>query len=162
FITAIYMTRLMRYTFHGPTRVPEAARPHLRDTHWIMTGPLVVLAVLSAVGGWLNLPSIAPLGPTHLLDHWLEPVVGQATLILAGASAPVLKHSTECVIVGLAACVAVTGIALAWWRLDPATLVGQDVSAKEHGVGALLANEYYVDEGLDRVLIQPTVTFSRR
>src|SRR5690606_35863250 len=127
FITAVYMTRLMRYTFHGPTRVPEAARPHLRDTPWIMTGPLVVLAILSAVGGWLNLPSILALGPTHVLDHWLNPVVGESTLMLAGGSLPALAHNTEYLLVGLAVFVAVAGIAIAWWRLDPAKLVSKDV-----------------------------------
>lgn len=162
FITAVYMTRLMRYTFHGPTRVPEAARAHLRDTPWIMTGPLVVLAVLSAIGGWLNLPSIIPLGPTHVLDHWLEPVVGPWTTMLAGGSLPALSHGTEYILVGLAVFVAVAGITVAWVSLDPAKLVSKDESPEERGVGALLANKYYVDEGLDRVLIQPTVTFSRR
>src|SRR5690606_29736618 len=113
------MARMMRYTFHGPTRLPEAARAHIHDAPWIMTGPLVVLAVLSAFGGWLNLPSILPLGPTHLLDHWLEPVVGRATLILAGGESPVIPHATEYALVGLAVLVAVAGIALACIRLDP-------------------------------------------
>ncbi len=45
-----------------------------------MTGPLVVLGLLSAFGGWFNLPEIItraiPLGPTASLEHWLDPVVG--------------------------------------------------------------------------------------
>ena len=59
FLTAIYMTRMMLYTFHGPNRTGEAERAHLREAPWSMTGPLVVLGVLSAVGGWLNLPARA-------------------------------------------------------------------------------------------------------
>ena len=73
FLTAIYMTRMMLYTFHGPNRTGEKERGYLREAPWVMTGPLVVLGVLSAFGGWLNLPDLIPLGPTRVLDKWLEP-----------------------------------------------------------------------------------------
>jgi len=57
-MTAIYMTRMMLYTFHGPNRTGDAERPHLKEAPWIMTGPLVVLGVLSLAGGWFNIPPI--------------------------------------------------------------------------------------------------------
>src|SRR5206468_2254067 len=60
FLTATYMTRMMLYAFHGPNRTGESERPHLREAPWVMTGPLVVLGVLSVVGGWLNLPDLPP------------------------------------------------------------------------------------------------------
>ena len=63
FMTAVYMTRMMLYTFHGPNRTGEKERGHLREAPWIMTGPLVVLGVLSVFGGWFNLPALLPLGP---------------------------------------------------------------------------------------------------
>ena len=77
FMTATYMTRMMLYTFHGPNRTGDAERSYLKEAPWIMTGPLVVLGVLTAAGGWLNLPAFAPLGPVGGLDRWLEPVVGR-------------------------------------------------------------------------------------
>src|SRR3990172_11614980 len=67
-LTAIYMTRMMLYTFHGVNRTGDAERGHLREAPWVMTGPLVLLGVGSALGGWLNLPVLltdaAPVGPT--------------------------------------------------------------------------------------------------
>ena len=48
-MTAMYMTRMMLYTFHGPNRTGEKEREHLHEAPWIMTGPLVVLGVLSVV-----------------------------------------------------------------------------------------------------------------
>src|SRR5215475_2158300 len=45
-MTAVYMTRMMLYTFHGPNRTGNAERSHLKEAPWIMTGPLVVLAIL--------------------------------------------------------------------------------------------------------------------
>src|SRR5687768_18200229 len=57
-LTAIYMTRMMIYTFHGPNRTGETERSHLAEAPWVMTLPLVVLGVLSAIGGWLNIPEV--------------------------------------------------------------------------------------------------------
>src|SRR5256884_5546955 len=57
-LTAVYMTRLMLYTFHGPNRTGENEQPHLHEAPWIMTGPLVVLGLLSAAGGLVNVPEL--------------------------------------------------------------------------------------------------------
>src|SRR6185503_10748248 len=84
FLTAVYMTRMMIYTFHGPNRTGEQERSYLHEAPWVMTGPLVVLGVLSAFGGWLNLPALIPLGKVGILEHWLEPVVGESQKVLAG------------------------------------------------------------------------------
>src|SRR5207237_9347867 len=86
-MTAIYMTRMMLYTFHGPNRTGDKEREHLGEAPWVMTGPLVVLGILSAIGGWLNLPSFLPLGPVGLLEHWLDPVVGASALRLTNGHA---------------------------------------------------------------------------
>ncbi|MGH7718624.1 MAG: NADH-quinone oxidoreductase subunit L, partial [Gemmatimonadaceae bacterium] len=94
-LTAIYMTRMMLYTFHGPNRTGEEERRHLREAPAVMTVPLVVLGVLSLVGGWLNLPAIALfLGPAGALDRWLEPVVGAPALLVTNGETPHLEHST--------------------------------------------------------------------
>ncbi len=79
FMTAVYMTRMMLYTFHGPNRTGEAERKHLHEAPWIMTGPLVVLGVLSrrSAAGSTCRQSHRSLGPVGVLDHWLEPVVGE-------------------------------------------------------------------------------------
>jgi len=72
-LTAIYMTRMMLYTFHGPNRSGEDERKHLAEAPWVMTGPLVLLGIGSALGGWLNLPHFAHmLGPDELLGRWLD------------------------------------------------------------------------------------------
>src|SRR6266571_263500 len=57
-LTAFYMTRLMLYTFHGPNRTGENEQAHLHEAPWIMTGPLVLLGLLSAAGGLLNVPEL--------------------------------------------------------------------------------------------------------
>jgi NADH-quinone oxidoreductase subunit L len=163
-LTAIYMTRLMLYTFHGPTRTGAEEENHLHEAPWVMTGPLVILGILSAIGGWLNLPEvitdIVPLGRTDILSHWLDPVVGEATARVAGGAAHVTA-STEQALMGIAVAIAVIGIVFAIVRLKPASLPRKRDAIPEHGFEGVVANKYYVDEGLDRAIITPTYAISR-
>ncbi len=166
FLTSVYMTRLMAYTFHGPNRTGESERSHLHEAPWVMTGPLVVLGVLSAFGGWLNLPEVItnliPLGPTATLEHCLEPVLGAPTARVAQAAAPhAASVTTEELLIGLAALVAIAGIAFAWFRLRPEGLVPKRDARPEQGFDLVLANKYYVDEGYDRAIVNPTYQISR-
>ncbi len=162
-LTAIYMTRMMIYTFHGPNRTGDAERPHLREAPWVMTAPLVVLGVLSIFGGWLNLPVLLPaLGPVGLLEHWLDPVVGESSARLAGAAAHEAHSvSTELILIGIAVLVAAGGMALAFARLKPERLVPKAQSPAEEGFALVLANKYYVDEAYDAAIVNPTVQISR-
>ncbi|MEP7087447.1 MAG: NADH-quinone oxidoreductase subunit L, partial [Gemmatimonadota bacterium] len=145
FLTAIYMTRLMLYTFHGPNRTGEAERAHLAEAPWSMTGPLVVLGALSAVGGWLNLPAAIPLGPVGVLEKWLEPVVGAATVAVGGAGGEEVM-STEYGLIGAAVAIALLGIIVAVVKLKPAALVPKRDAVPSHGFEQVLEEKYYVDE----------------
>ena len=166
FLTAVYMTRLMLYTFHGPNRTGEQERSHLHEAPWVMTGPLVVLGVLSAFGGWLNIPEVitdlVPLGPTATLEHWLEPVLGASTARVAQSATPhAASVTTEELLILLAVLVAVAGIAFAWYRLKPERVVPKREAKPEEGFGLVLANKYFVDEGYDRAIVNPTYQISR-
>jgi NADH-quinone oxidoreductase subunit L len=154
------MTRMMLYTFHGPNRSGEKEQSHLAEAPWIMTGPLVVLGVLSLFGGWLNLPSILPLGPVGVLEHWLEPVVGPATAAVTGGAVEP-AHGTEWALIGAAVAIAVVGIAIALARLKPERLVPKAQAPDEQGIERVLRDKYYVDELYDRTVVRPVVWTSR-
>ncbi|MDQ2931131.1 MAG: NADH-quinone oxidoreductase subunit L [Gemmatimonadota bacterium] len=160
FLTAIYMTRLMLYTFHGPNRTGEAERAHLREAPWSMTGPLVVLGALSAVGGWLNLPAAIPLGPIGVLEKWLEPVVGAATASVAGVVGEEVT-STEYGLIGAAVAIALLGIIVAVVKLKSAALVPKRDAVPPHGFEQVLEKKYYVDEIYDDAVVNPLVSGSR-
>jgi NADH-quinone oxidoreductase subunit L len=160
-MTAIYMTRMMLYTFHGPNRTGEKEREHLHEAPWIMTGPLVVLGLLSLAGGWFNLPALIPIGPIGVLEHWLEPVVGAAMLRVTNGTAPEATHATEYALIGAAVAIAILGIAFAVWKLKPARLVPKAQAAPEEGFEKVLLDKYYVDEIYDAAVVQPTVSVSR-
>jgi NADH-quinone oxidoreductase subunit L len=160
-LTAIYMTRMMLYTFYGPNRSGEKEQAHLREAPWIMTGPLVVLGVLSAVGGYFNLPGFLG-GVSQKMHHWLEPVTGASSLRITHGEEAHLATSTEFALIGLAVAIAVAGILLAWTRLKPAALVPKDQAPEAHGIERVLEHKYYVDEVYDRVIVEPVVGVSRR
>ena len=155
-LTAFYMTRMMLYTFHGPNRTGETAREHLHEAPWIMTGPLLVLGVLSAVGGAINIPELYH--GTAWLHHWLEPVTAQGAALLPEAH---LSHTTEWILVGVAVAVAVTGIAAAWRLLKPEALVPAATAPEERGFARILRHKWYVDEIYDALIVRPLVWFSR-
>jgi NADH-quinone oxidoreductase subunit L len=161
FMTATYMTRMMLYTFHGPNRTGDKELEHMHEAPWIMTGPIVVLGILTVIGGWLNLPEFAKmLGPVGNLDHWLQPVVGDATARVIGG-APETSASLEYGLVGLAVLIAVAGITLAWARLKPENLVPKREARPEEGFERVLLDTYYVDEIYDKGIVQPVVGISR-
>ena len=163
-LTAIYMTRMMLYTFHGPTRTGAEEEKHLHEAPWVLTGPLVILGVLTAVGGWLNLPQVitdlVPVGPSEILSRWLDPVVGSATARVA-TGAEHVAPSTEQALMGVAVAIAVVGIVFALVRLKPASLPTKRDAIPEHGFEGVVAHKYYVDEGLDRTIVIPTYAISR-
>jgi len=159
-LTAIYMTRLMLYTFHGPNRTGEVERAHLSEAPWSMTGPIVVLGALSAVGGWLNLPAALPLGPVAVLDKWLDPVVGASTAVVAGVAGGEVTN-TEYVLIGAAVVIAVLGIVIAVMRLKPAALVPKRDAVPARGFERVLEEKYFVDEAYDDAIVRPLVSGSR-
>jgi NADH-quinone oxidoreductase subunit L len=156
FLTAYYMARLMAMTFHGENRTGAIEREHLHEAPPSMTGPLVVLGVLSAAGGALNLPELV--GGHEWLTRWLEPVTGFATR-LSGLR-PVAGER-EGILVGLTVLVGVAGL-VAGYR---ATLARAPVPAREAppetGFARVLYHKYYVDELYDRLIVRPLVAFSR-
>ena len=155
-LTAFYMTRMMLYTFHGPNRTGSREETHLHEAPAVMTGPLVVLGILSLVGGALNLPALV--GGSAWLEHWLEPIT------VAGAALvhlPEVASSTEWTLIGTAVAIAIVGIVAALRMLDLTALVPARSALAETGLGRILNKKWYVDELYDAVIVRPIMWFSR-
>lgn len=155
-LTAFYMTRLMLYTFEGPNRTGEEEANHLHEAPWVMTGPLVVLGVLTVIGGALNLPHILP--GAEWLHHWLEPATEGSVPYLDELH---LSVGTEWMLLGLATAIAVVGIVGAVRLLKPAELTPARDAPGETGVQRVLFKKYYVDEAYDKLFVNPLVWLSR-
>jgi NADH-quinone oxidoreductase subunit L len=156
-LTAFYMTRLMLYTFHGPNRTGPQAATHLHEAPWVMTGPLLVLGVLSLAGGVLNVPELV--GGHTWLEHWLEPVTGPGAAV--SAALPALSSSAEWTLIAIAVAIGLAGIIGAVRLLDLQRLVPARSAAVESGLGRLLWKKWYVDELYDAVIVKPLLWLSR-
>jgi NADH-quinone oxidoreductase subunit L len=155
-LTAFYMTRLMLYTFHGPNRTGDREREHLHEAPWVMTAPLLVLGVLTLLGGGLNIPPL--FGGSAFLEHWLEPVTAAADQLrppLESAAA------TEWGLVAAAVLVAALGMFAAFRLLKPAALAPARLAPPETGLARLLWKKWYVDELYDTVIVKPVMWVSR-
>jgi NADH-quinone oxidoreductase subunit L len=143
-------------TFLGENRTGEREGAHLKEAPWIMTGPLVVLGVLSVIGGAMNLPSFV--GGHEALEHWLEPVVASA---IARVPVTFPHGATELLLVGGAIATGVIGLVLGWrWTLSKPIPVAKE-APPETGFAKVLYRKYYVDEIYNALIVRPLVGISR-
>jgi NADH-quinone oxidoreductase subunit L len=156
-LTAFYMARLMAMTFFGENRTGAEEQKHLHEAPLIMTVPLAVLGVLSAVGGMLNLPAL--FGGHARLEHWLDPVIEGAQHYFPLE----MPHGqTEFILIGLAIAIGLGGL-IAGWRVTMARpiLPARDATP-EMGFWKVLYHKYYVDEIYDALIVRPLLRFSDR
>jgi NADH-quinone oxidoreductase subunit L len=155
-LTAFYMARLMTMTFLGSNRTGEQERGHLHDAPRVMTGPLVVLGVLSAIGGVINLPPF--LGGGAALEHWIEPVTAPATTFFRLE----LPHgSTELFLVGAAVLIGAVGLWAGWKATLRRPILPAAEAPQDTGLAGVVYRKYYVDEIYDAIIVRPLVWLSR-
>lgn len=100
-MTATYMFRLYYLTFHGEFRGTAEQKHHLHESPWNMTLPLIVLAVLSVVGGFINLPHIIAHGEFSKLQAWLSPILVEKAKSQLQANLETIAVSTEYILIAI-------------------------------------------------------------
>jgi NADH-quinone oxidoreductase subunit L len=155
-LTAFYMARLLTMTFLGENRTGEAERQHLHESPPVMTGPLIVLGILSVIGGLFNLPAFV--GAEALLERWLEPVIAPAHPFYALE----MPHGRiEFFLVGAAVAVGLLGLWAGYRATMGRKIVPASESPDDTGLARVLNRKYYVDEIYDRLIVRPLVWMSR-
>jgi len=152
-LTAFYMFRLVSLTFEGEERWSHDKHPH--ESPRIMTFPLLVLAVLSALGGFIGIPAV--LGGGNAIEQWLEPVFQRAETQMA--TPDTLSHGVEILLMILSVIAGVAGIVLA-----RRMFLKKGAAAVRHKgfIYKLLWNKYYVDEIYDGAIVHPIVKGSEK
>jgi NADH-quinone oxidoreductase subunit L len=152
-MTAFYMFRLVFMTFYGKERITDHARHHLHESPFVITLPLMILAVLSIVGGYIGIPAI--LGGANHIHHFLEPVFG-GSLENYGIATGHYSHALEYGMMGISIGIAVVGIALAYiMYLKKPELPGKFVASFQ-GLHRAVFNKWYMDEIYDTLFVNPT------
>ena len=154
-MTAFYVFRAYFLAFTGESRVDHDKEHHLHESPSTMTFPLIVLAVLAAVGGWVGLPDGFLWGDR--IGEYLAPSL--AALGHGEAHHP--SPGTLAFLIGSASAVALTGIYAAYAVYGRPSRVADRVAAGAPGVYRVLWNKYYVDELYDAIIIRPYVALSR-
>ncbi len=199
FLTSFYMFRLWFMTFFGEYRgnledsraneshgghdsaaasragVPAPHGHGIHESPKVMLVPLVILAVLSVVGGWIGVPG--SLGGSNKFDKFLGPVF-RATApdvnsnhASPGETAPPEKqtegqepktgHGTELAFTGISVFAALSGIYLAWLLYLKRPQLPQQIARRLGGFYDAVLNKYYVDEFYATMFVKPLVEGSR-
>ena len=178
FMTAFYMGRMMVYTFFGRFRSGADEERHLHEGNWTLTVPLIVLALLSVVGGYLNVekpvfdhvPVIGPLfnalaiGGDATLHHWLHPVLAGSEDVMRATVGEAAEPEHAAWPIFLAIVIGIGGLALAWALIRPRNERVRTADVEPAYTGGLqkaLYNKWYVDEAYDRGVVRPIGALSR-
>jgi NADH-quinone oxidoreductase subunit L len=181
-MTSFYMFRLWFKTFFGPKRFNEHIEDHgaavhsRHDTHlvmeaghdeghaahgvhespWIMLFPLVVLAFLSVVGGWVGIP--IAFGGKDKAEHFLQPVFNAGVVETA---TNVTGHGLELGLAAISVLTAALGfyIAYVFYYKKPGTATA--FAKKSPALYRLVENKFYVDEIYSAVIVTPLLMFTR-
>jgi NADH-quinone oxidoreductase subunit L len=199
FMTSFYMFRLWFMTFFGerresasPSHDPAHPAPHatgddhdpsqdhahghgVHESPWSMLAPLVILAVLATIGGWVGVPHA--LGGSNHFESFMRPVFEHEAAApathntpnpeapnpaQAGTAEPHGDTGTELALTGLSLLVAFSGFGLAYLFYYKRRELPDQIAARMHGLYQTVLNKYYVDEIYNAVLVRPLMWFSTK
>jgi len=168
FLTSFYMFRLWFLTFFGDYRGEAGDDAHSAHAHsddhshgdshghephespWVMLGPLVVLAILSVVGGWV--------GIGDRFEHFLAPVFQSGVVAAANETAGETSGSgTETTLMLISVSAALLGFLLAWFLYMRRPQLPARIAASLGGLYGLVAHKYYIDELYRALFVDPVV-----
>lgn len=156
-LTAFYMFRLFFLTFSGTNRASVEVQQHLHESPRTMTVPLIVLAVLSAIGGFMGIPAV--FGGTHALNNFLAPVFAASAQIRPAHDH--LSHETEWMLMGVIVGLTAALIFVAWSIYGKKQTVPAPEGTPLPTTHRLVYNKYYIDELYEKIIIRPLFFLSR-
>jgi NADH-quinone oxidoreductase subunit L len=155
-MTAFYMFRMFYLTFHGEFRGTDKQLNHLHESPLIMTLPLIILAILSVIGGFVGVPEV--LGGSHELGEFLSPVFAASASLVPHHH---LSHVMEYALMAASVIGVLISIAVAYFTyVSRATIPASD-SAPREGIAKASYNKFYVDELYDTLFKRPLDSLSQ-
>jgi NADH-quinone oxidoreductase subunit L len=135
---------------------PEENHAHgVHESPWIMLFPLVVLAILSVIGGWVGVP--AGFGGHDEIGHFLDPVFASGAAVEAATA----SHGLELGLAVVSVLVALVGlyIAYAFYYKKPRTAAA--IAGRAPALYRLVENKFYIDEIYSALIVTPLLMFTR-
>jgi len=155
-MTAFYMFRMVTLTFYGEPRWEKGKHPH--ESPATMTVPLMILAALAVVGGFVGVPEA--LGGGNAMHQWLHPIFHKAETLLPQAAEH--GHTTEYILMAVSVMIGLTG----FWFGRRIFLANPDADStfarRAPAVQKTLAGKYFIDEAYQKTIVNPLVISSER
>jgi NADH-quinone oxidoreductase subunit L len=169
---------------HAPAQAAHGAASHshghaddhshghggVHESPWVMLAPLVILAVLSFVGGWVGVPQF--MGGHNEVEHFLSPVMQSgpavageavsdkdATTSHAGETTPE-NTGEEWLLAGTSVAAALIGLFFAYLLYYKSPGLPDRITSKMHGIYMMVLHKYYVDEGYGAIFVKPLLALS--
>jgi len=159
-LTSFYMFRLIFLTFFGKPRYDEH-EVHVHESPRNMTVPLIFLAILSTIGGWVAAPHLV--GGTDYFEKFLHPVFtayaptgAETALEAAEPAGMMLLHA----LIGWPVLIALAGLLLAWWFYIKNPQMPKKLAESLRAPYGLVLHKYYVDELYNAAIIRPLLWIS--
>ncbi|TAH06365.1 MAG: NADH-quinone oxidoreductase subunit L [Sphingobacteriia bacterium] len=152
-MTAFYMFRLYTLTFLGNFRGSKEQEHHLHESPSAMTFPLIVLAILSVIGGFIGIPEVFA-ADKHWLEHFLSPIFAESAKL---SETHHLSHSQEYIMMGVVTALIVSVIL---FTVNHFKKFSATDSGEATGFGKILANKWYIDELYDKAIVNPLNAFA--
>jgi NADH-quinone oxidoreductase subunit L len=166
-MTSFYMFRLWFLTFFGEYRGPNPeTAAHAGGSHghgaphespWVMVVPLMILALLSLVGGWIGVPHVL-----HGSDHFgsfLSPVFTATAAVAEGAEEQG-EATTELAFTAISVAIGLLGLLAAWWLYYKRPELPGKMAKAAGGLYIFVLEKYKMDELYGAVFIQPLIALS--
>jgi NADH-quinone oxidoreductase subunit L len=166
-MTAFYMFRLVFVTFFGRCRASEEVQHHIHESPPVMTIPLIVLACLSVIGGYVGIPHV--LGGRNFFHEFLLPVLGghpEATghaafslvkpAFASGGAAVGSGINLELLLMGASVAIALIGIGIAFYLYIRKPEIPKRLGERFKALYTIVFNKYYVDEIYDACFVKST------
>ena len=148
--TAFYMFRMLFLTFYGKFRGTFEEEKNVHESPLSMTFPLIVLAVLSVIGGLLNLPEA--IGRNHGLATFLTPVFADSVAITGSFN---LDHNTEYILMTVSGIAAIVMAIWAYRKYVTNASVPEEDRVQKGFLENLSYHKFYVDEIYDALVVKP-------
>jgi NADH-quinone oxidoreductase subunit L len=182
-MTSFYMFRLWFKTFFGPEHFeennnlhdhgaavhthssshavmvadPEESHAHgIHESPWIMLFPLVVLAILSVIGGWVGVP--VAFGGSDEAEHFLQSIFDEGVM---GTVTHAGSHALELTLAGISVFTALLGLYIAYVFYYKKPRTAAALAARMPAFYRLVVNKFYIDEIYTAVFVTPLLMFSR-
>ena len=158
-LTAFYMFRLYFMTFEGKEKF-DSNKTHPHESPKLMTVPLIVLGILSVIGGFIGIPEIFSGEHGNLFHTWLAPVFKTTELKLMNIAS--YSHFEEILLMIISVVAAASAIFYARYIYLKKPAVADRTASRFKGIYNLLLNKYFLDEAYEASVVSPIVNGSEK